>query len=310
MRGSREKAQGKRDRSQSQNRIVLSKPTQQYKRHQVRICKKLFDDNSESSGSDSDSSPFSPVLLPSTAHKNISSNAKKILDTSSDDDSLFSHANTSVHFTPASPPNSITRSKKTSALKQTEQNDQNILRDATFCRSQSKPGFETGKISRCRSSRASDFHSDSDSSNDQTSNNVNKRSTLIPTGLERSKSINRTLSLKSIRRLDKYPAKSKLSPVHGLPGLVQRETMPQTEPRNKLRAEPEQISSFSAVRAIIQTYSLLNLRGNLQAWNLFILEISGIMVDLKLVADFLHSMHGDGEELDELLRCAFRAAET
>ena len=253
MRGSREKAQGKRDRSQSQNRIVLSKPTQQYKGHQVRICKKLFDDNSESSGSDSDSSPFSPVLLPCTAHKNISSNAKKILDTSSDDDSLFSHANTSVHFTPASPPNSITRSKKTSALKQTEQNDQNILRDATFCRSQSKPGFETGKISRCRSSRASDFHSDSDSSNDQTSNNVNKRSTLIQTALERSKSINRTLSLKSIRRLDKYPAESKLRPVHG---LVQRETMPQTEPRNKLRAEPEQISSFSAVRAIIQIYPL------------------------------------------------------
>ena len=87
---------------------MLSKPTQQYKKNQLRICKKLFDDYSETSTSDSDSLPFSPVALVS-GHKSLPSTAKKIVDISSDDDSIFSHANTSIP-TPISP-RSIARIK-------------------------------------------------------------------------------------------------------------------------------------------------------------------------------------------------------
>ena len=46
-----------------------------------------------------------------------------------------------------------------------------------------------------------------------------------------------------------------------------------------------------------------------QVWNLFILEISDAMIDLKLVTDFLHSQGGALGEFDLLFRHASQAAE-
>jgi hypothetical protein len=203
----------KSGRAQSKNRIFLSKPTQQYKKNQVRICKKLFDDNSETSTSDSDSLPFSPVALVSI-QKSVPTTGKKIVDISSDDDSIFSHANTSI-ATPRSPSSvAPIKCRQSSSQKQAKRipskEEKNASlnvshrQNSSFRDSQSK---DTGcVISRWRTKYHSEF--DSDSSIDENSS----RGTVAPlyprAMSEGSKSLKTALSVKS-RDQDLKLAKSK-----------------------------------------------------------------------------------------------------